>query len=441
MASYKEYLKHRIPEPILSKIRFVRSLIKEIYFFVEIRLTQFYQKRALKKIKIKSKIRVAFFLIHEAVWKYELIYRLFEKDDRFEPIVVVCPVVNYGDENMRKEMNRAYSCFKKKKYNVVKSLDEDTGQWLNVKKTIRPDIVFFTNPWRLTKDIYYIDNFTDILTCYVPYFFHVTKHLKENYAGRLQNLSWKVFYETEIHLKYAKKYSHNKASNVSVTGYPGLDHFFKGVAVNDPWKIQDHKIKRIIWAPHHTIPGQDAGLKFSNFEKYAYFFLELAEIYFSKIQIAFKPHPLLKPKLFRDPNWGEKKTNMYYDMWDTLENGLLVEGEYKDLFLTSDAIIHDSGSFTVEYLTTLKPAMYVLSDINQTKNLNDFGKKAVNLHYKAFNKNDIEKFIVKTVIQGNDPMAIERIHFVNKYLVPPNHKTASENVFDNILKLLQLEKG
>ena len=41
--------------------------------------------------------------------------------------------------------------------------------------------------------------------------------------------------------------------------------------------------------------------------------------YQDSVQIAFKPHPLLKVKL-RD-KWGEKATAEYYRKWEELENG------------------------------------------------------------------------------------------------------------------------
>ncbi|MFH2064826.1 MAG: CDP-glycerol glycerophosphotransferase family protein [Pseudomonadota bacterium] len=413
----------------------IHKPIKKVLFSIKLKKVHSNYFKLLKIVQKKNKIKVAFLVIHESVWKYDEVYKLMERHQSFEPVIIICPITSYGEDNMIDEMGRAFDSFAQKGYQVIKTLKKD-GSWLNVKNEIEPDIVFFTNPWRLTLEAYYINNFMDTLTCYVPYFFHVTKHLSENYGGIVQSFAWKVFYETETHFEYAKIYSKNRASNVIVTGYPGIDPFFKGLVEKDPWKIQEKRTKRIIWAPHHTIGGQEDDLKLSNFTSYANFFLDLIKKYFSEIQIAFKPHPLLKSKLFRDPNWGVEKTNEYYAIWDTLDNGLLVEGEYKDLFLTSDAIIHDSGSFSVEYLATLKPALYTLSDLSQMNSLNEFGKKAIKCHYKAFIASDIENFIVNTVIWGDDPMKTSRTEFVKQYLIPPNRKSASENIIDNILSAL-----
>lgn len=425
---------------IYKAFQFLISPFKKFFFKIKLRKIQNNQRKALELVKGKKKIKVAFFLIHESVWKYEGLYKLMNQDERFEPIVIVCPYIVYGEENMLRDMNQAYEGFKTKDYNVKKTLDDKTREWLDVKKEIKPDIVFFTNPWGLTKPEYLINNFLDSLTCYVPYFYHVTKHLKENYGGITQNFAWRVFYETETHFEYAKKYSNNNAKNVVITGYPGIDNLIfnkKSSKEKDPWKIKNRRCKRIIWAPHHTIDGQDAGLGFSNFKEYADFFINLLNKYQGTLQIAFKPHPLLKVKLQKDTEWGINKANKYYELWDELDNGFLVEGEYSDLFLNSDAIIHDSGSFTVEYLSTRKPALYLLNSEAQLNSLNSFGRKAVDFHYKASNIIEIDEFIEKVVFEGSDPLKSARTTYVNNVLLPPNNTTASQNIYDYIITQLK----
>lgn len=420
----KSFIRKILPKPI-------KNWASNIYFKFLSKHVQLNHHKALKKIHGKEKIKVVFLLIHESVWKYAGLYNLMLKDKRFEPIVVVCPYTPYGKEVMLRDMNQAYNSFKEKGYNVVKSLNEETGAWLNVKKELKPDLVFFTNPWKLTKNKYSITNFNDTLTCYVPYFFQVTKHLGENFGGLVQNLSWKVFYESNVHFDFAKEYSRNSAINVVVSGYPALDSFlFDQKAKSDPWKIKDNKLKRVIWAPHHTIPGQDSGLRFSNFLLYSDLFLELITNKSLEVQIAFKPHPLLRPKLSKDDVWGKEKTDSYYRLWETSERGMLAEGDYVDLFLTSDAIIHDSGSFTIEYLATKKPSLYLLNSIEQLEGLNCFGKSAVQCHYIARNYQEVEGFLKDVVILENDSKKDQRISFIKGNLIPPNKKSATQNIFD-----------
>ena len=69
-------------------------------------------------------------------------------------------------------------------------------------------------------------------------------------------------------------------------------------------------------------------LSYSCFLRYYQVFLNIAEKYKDKIQIAFKPHPLLKVKLSKHKEWGQQRTEDYYKKWQNLENGQLEEDDY-----------------------------------------------------------------------------------------------------------------
>lgn len=393
---------------------------------------------ALKKVKEKETITVAFFVIFGALWKYDLIYKLLENDNRFNPIIIICPYINYGDENMHLEMSRAYSLFKSKGYNVISTYLESSKNFIDVKNEIKPDIVFFTNPHSITHKEYYINNFVDTLTCYVQYSFHVSSLNNEQYDQRFHNLLWKAFYETPIHKAFAIKYSRNKAVNVEVTGYPGTDIFLdENYQPCDVWKIKSPNIKRVIWAPHHTINENDSNLGYSNFLQYANYFLELLGTYKDALQIAFKPHPILKQKLYLHPDWGKFKTDDYYLKWEVANNAMLFEDDYVDLFCTSDAIIHDSGSFLVEYLYQNKPSLFCFRNTEITNKFNDFGKLALNVNAAAYTKDDINNFLTTEIFNGNDLLFKSRTEFISTYLIPPNNNTASQNIYNIILKELK----
>lgn len=161
----------------------------------------------------------------------------------------------------------------------------------------------------------------------------------------------------------------------------------------------------------------------------------LAKELAGKIQMAFKPHPHLKGVLYKHPDWGQKKTDDYYKKWEDLDNTLLHEGDYVDLFKTSDALIHDSGSFTVEYLYVNKPVLHI--DVaNVTEHFNSMGLLAYNAHYKAKSMADIKQFLFEVVIAENDPKRMEREQLLKTYLLPPNGKTASENIYNEIKQAL-----
>ncbi|MGC9375920.1 MAG: hypothetical protein ACP5DQ_12890, partial [Bacteroidales bacterium] len=342
MNYFKRIIRIFLPNPIK---KWLKQLYNRLRFELQLKRAPANHRRALKKIRKKRNLTIAFFLIHESVWKYAELYRLFAADKKFDPVVIICPYIGYGDEVMMREMNQAYDSLNKKGYNVIKTLNEKTGVWLDVKKEINPDVVFFTNPWNLTRREYLVQYFNHTLTCYVPYGFKNSYLYQAHFNKPMQNLVWKFFLETEIHKKLSIKYSRNKSINTVVTGYPGMDRFLKkDYKPNDVWKIKDKRIKRIIWAPHHTIPGLGATLDYSTFLIYCDFMFELAVKYRDRFQFAFKPHPILRAKLSRDDVWGKEKTDEYFKKWTELPNGQVHEGEYIDLFLTSDGMIHDSSS-------------------------------------------------------------------------------------------------
>jgi len=404
------------------------------YLFVQWR----YDKTA-EKIRKKDKITAVFFLIHESIWKYGGVYKLMEQDKRFEPIVVVCPNIWYGEEYMLREMDRAYSSFLTRGYNVIKALNETTQQWLDVKKEIKPDIVFFTYPGKMTKSEYYVYNFLDCLTVYVPYGFMAANIQRDQYDLVFHNLIWRCYYETTIHKEMAKKYATNKGVNVVITGFPMCDVFWDSAYTpKDVWKVKDKNVKRIIWAPHHTLENNKKQYAYSNFLTDYQFMLDIAKQFEGRIQIAFKPHPVLKPTLYSHPGWGKERTDAYYKTWLTIENGQLEEGDYIDLFLTSDAMILDSISFISEYCYTGKPSLFLIRDDTIINKFNEYGRMTFDLVYKASNHNDILDFINITVLNKNDPLSKERQAFIDKYLTPPNNQTATENIYCDLAKETKL---
>ena len=119
-----------------------------------------------------------------------------------------------------------------------------------------------------------------------------------------------------------------------------------------------------------------------------------------------------------------------------MENTQLFNDGYEDLFLTSDAMIHDCGSFTTEYLFTKKPVMYLCKDADMTEKFNEFGVKAFECHYQGHSVADIDRFLKEVVISGNDPMKLQRETFFNDYLEPKGGVLPSQiilQVIENVI--------
>ena len=172
--------------------------------FVYIATIQIEHKKALRRLKKKDKINCVFFALFDSVWKYDNVYRLMADHPRFEPIILVCPIVNYGKDNMILRMNEAYEFYKQRGYNVIKSYDEGNDTYIDVKKELKPDIIFYTNPYETLIDKrYFITNFRNVLTVYVPYSINNSSAFEANYNLILYNLLWRHYLPTNYHLDYS----------------------------------------------------------------------------------------------------------------------------------------------------------------------------------------------------------------------------------------------
>ena len=416
----------------MNAINVIKKAIRAKYSYLKLWMNIFQVKRmqskALIKLQDKQPITCVFLALESSVWKYDRIYQIMSNNDRFNPIIVVCPVVNYGKDQMLRKMDMCYARFVDSGYNVIKSYNIENDSYLDLR-SLNPDILFYTNPYdSLIDKRYFITNFLDILTVYVSYCINCSKDDYFSSDLPLHNLVWRRYAETEYALNISKKIQKRRAENVVYSGYPGIEVFIdKDYSPHtNPWKLANPKLKRIIWAPHHTIKRSDYG--HTCFLEYSDFFLEMARKYEDRVQFVFKPHPILRSKL--ELLWGKEKTDSYYEQWRDLPNTTIHESDYTDLFLTSDAMIHDSGSFTVEYLYVNKPVMRTVSDMPLPELFNQFGLDCTDQYYLAYSKDDIEKFI-NQVINGKDPMREQRTKFVNDVLLPKG--SPSQNVIDDII--------
>lgn len=412
----------------------MKHKIKDFFVKIIMVLLPLYQKLLVLRLRQKKQINVVFYASSLAMWRYQHLYEAMSKHPKFNAKIVILPSQPYSKEQQKKDVEHLIGFFTSRNISFVLAYKEN-GDSLDVKKVLNPDIVFYPQPYN---DFYEKKHNSKVyiskLICYYPYaFWRSTDYWSYNLL--FHNLAWKLFYSTELHRKDANRIANNKGRNVEVVGYPTADDFLFRDHV-DLWKRQNENKKRVIWAPHFTIkPG--GLLKQSNFLWMADLMLEIAEKYSDKLQFAFKPHPRLYTELCKGDVWGQEKTDEYYHKWATMPNSQIETGEFVDLFMTSDAMIHDSGSFSVEYLYTNNPVMYIADDFDdQVSKMSEFGQMAARQQYVGSKKEHIIDFIEKVIIGGEDPMAVQRKEFVQAYLVPPNGKSVVENTMDVLLKEL-----
>lgn len=371
-------------------------------------------------VRHKSKIKVVFVITETAMWKTESLYNLMKEHPRFIPILIPSP--NISNPNAEEDVIKY---FKKKGYDFVILEKNKKISCLN------PDITFYQQPYFGTvPSNYFIGSNLGSLFCHVNYCFRnllIPQTVNELYC----NICWQIYVENNVCLKENALLMSNHGLNQYATGIPIMDELIDNVRPqNDPWKKQLCDKKRIIYAPHHSILNRDiAGM--GTFKLYGLGILNFAKKYQNEVQWVFKPHPFLETKLRKI--YGNAWVDDYYNSWNELPNTQVELGNYIDIFKTSDALIHDCGSFIIEYIYMHKPALY-LNDPQNTKKarLNQMTLDCKDLHVQAYQLDDVEMFI-KDVIKGKDLMRDAREAYYKSNLLPPLGLSTSENIINSIL--------
>lgn len=419
----------------------IRSFIRAFRFFFNWLYLIPYAAKVYKKQKKKcyelanfSKIiQVIFIVKNPSQWKYEHLYRIFEKHEGYNPKIILIP--NFQNNTWLYDYKLCISKFTNKNYSVLEYWNIHQKKSNPFKKE-NYDIIFFQKPTD-DSDILPISFFENALTCYAPYSTYGDNNLQNQYNQPFHNLLWRHYVPTLMHLKMGKSTSFIKGRNIRAIGYPSGDFLLKKIPIvnsNAKWKKSKTIKKKIIWAPHHTIKDIKNYISHSNFLWLSGPMIELAKKYKNEVQFIFKPHPNLKLELIKNTSWGKKKTNEYYNQWNELENCQLEESDYIKIFLDSDALIHDSVSFLAEYLYTLKPCCFVLKNVDDfNTSFNEFGKRAVELHQVVSSVDDIDIFIQKIVNNDLKDYHFEKKRlFIEQVLNINGTELVSESIFKDI---------
>lgn len=388
-----------------------------------------YQKFCVpRKVKVlrKKEVIMVLFVVHElGSWKTENLYLKMMHHPRFNAKLLLVPA---NDSAYSYNIVKEYFDRKGYSYEVINDGD-------SIKKKFHPDIIFYGKPYAGIIDWrFFFANNLYALFCYVVYSFRNrnSQHLR---SVLFFDFVWQLYAENDKVIEEMYDVLNTRGANMVNTGLSFMDDLLlEKTSLEDPWRPMHNRMKRIIYAPHHTINTNDGKFHspfyYATFLEYADYMLELAEKYKDKVQWAFKPHPLLKAKL--NEIWGEEKTSLYYRKWQELDNSQISEGEYLGLFKHSDAMIHDCGSFKLEYLYTDNPVLYLFNGTPEFDYENWQTTQAMKLHYKGNNRTDIDIFI-QNVINEVDPLKEERKLFVKSFLTPPHGKTACDNIINAIL--------
>lgn len=378
-----------------------------------------------RRVLEKDVICVVFQISNISKWKCQKVFELMQEHPRFRPFVWAVPESYRSEEQQRINLERTETFFRQRgitclRHAHLSDFDAETA----------PDLLFPTEPYIPYFSAEYNVGVEELLLCYVPYFInHSSRTLAYNEA--LHNIALYYFCENELLRQYVSSRMDNGGRNVVVVGPTMSDGFLQRPAAEAPsvWRDMGKPMKKLIWAPHYSCESPGSG----TFIQTAKIMLETAKKYADRIQFVFKPHPSLYHVLCGRKDWGKERADAYFATWRTLPNCRIEEGQYIDLFLQSDACIHDCGSFIYEYLYMDKPCMYLVYDKETRRMNNDCALAAFKCYEEGYTKEDIEHFIETCVLGGQDPHAAARRDFVQHNLLPPNGVSAAQNIIDVLL--------
>lgn len=398
----------------------------------------------INQLKKKTNISVGFLIFTSSMWNCEEIYRLFENDTCFNPIIFVRTAYEQRPITQYSIYQSTMRYFKMNNYNVVGIAEEfcdKKSEMIDI-----PDIIFHQLPYKTNSSLCIKNLPLSVLNVYIPYSMSVDAEQQNRYNTLGYQMSWKVFCETKFDLEFYQKHANNKGLNGIFLGYPKMDVFYQNessIQPSDIWKIPNgfdiNEITKIIYAPHHSI-GKNT-IQFSTFDQNYMIIYEYAKKHPDTTTWIIKPHPSLKYQsiidgIFKD----ETEFDEYIHKWNALPNArAVVDGPYFDMFKTSDGMIVDSVSFLSEYQYLGKPLLFLT---RPEQKFTPYGNQLISTLYTALGSDSlaIVTFIESVLIKKEDPMRIQRAEFFKEYLDYKHQKSnlsASEAIYRHIKSALK----
>ena len=377
-------------------------------------------------IKRKDKIKVGFVVYDSAMWCGDLLYRLLEQNERYEPTIFLCLRADEKSPMLDAVYMSGIEMFKRRKINVV-------GVKQNNAVIPKQDVFIYLTPYfEHLPTPFKMNRITaESLITYIPYSIGVGLWGLKDFS--IYFILWKMFAARKNSFDKLINSNRLEPSRVVYSGHPKTDIFFfkSQTAPQSVWKMTRPDAVKIIWAPHWSITG---GIRYATFQWNYKFFYEYAKAH-PEISWIVKPHPHLLYYAVRKNLFSSTKEFVaYLKAWDELPNARVkTGGYYQGIFATSDGMILDSSSFVVEYQFTRKPLCFLM---RSTTKFNSVGKKVIDANYHVDGKDfdGIKHFIEEVIIKKNDPQYEVRIKLLNEELnyVKDNKMLASAKVFQTI---------
>lgn len=370
--------------------------------------------RVRTSIKNHNPITVYFLVSEIAKWKAQPLYDLMECDNMFRPNICIYPYdreLVLPKSSINQLLREKEDFFRNKRMRVINIWDSQKS-CVDLSHFNLEGVVFYQQPW----DIPPAPDPTQIanrwLTFYVPYYLVNNYNKRLELCMPLQRQVYRYIVPSEgikdFYLKEVCKYKF--AGELVGLGHPSADNILSLERTNSDFTV--------IYAPHFSFPYKSITrpLYYSTFLENGEYILDYAK-HHKNIKWVFKPHPRLKSELELTGAWPLAKIESYYGEWERIGEACY-DSDYQSMFVNSDVLLTDCGSFLTEYACTRNPVIrLVLPDHDLLPN--PVLKELYSTYYNVTGNEELEATLDIVVNRKMDPQkekrhnAINRIEFCN----------------------------
>lgn len=373
------------------------------------------------------KVKVGFLVCEREKWNGDQLLRELENSGNFDCSFAVhlsSTAARLPHEERASDYEEQVTYFKTKGKVEFDLFDPERNQSFAIEDTDY-DVLFIQQPWGAKDFPRRLVGRT--LCVYMHYgFMMMANHGMHYNISTFHSYLWKYFTQTESHRRLHIQNDPSANDKIVVTGYPKLDVYFEKEPARTAvpaWKNHSDPFRRrIIFAPHHSVERNSLGMA-----TFRWSGLELSSLRseHQEIDWIYKPHPRMSLALQRAKFMLAEEYDAYVQEWDQGENSSVYDdGDYFDIFRSSDALITDCGSFLAEYLPTGKPIIWLVSE--ETIGLNSVGKFISEGFYQAWTAEELRQVFQYVVVEGNDPLYEVRRRAIDEII--PGDQTSSKEV-------------
>lgn len=375
------------------------------------------------------KIRVGFWVTEIQKWSSQAsLYEALKKSSHFEPFVMLAYFKKSEiGISPQEHMLKGIKFFEEKGINYKVVYDIKQQVHIELKK-VKPDIVFYQQPWLIPDNQNPFNTSKNALICYVPYCYYSLNSYM-NYLLGFHGKLWKYFVESDLHKEeYQQKFN---AKNCTAIGSCKLDSYktLDKSKIDTIWKTNK---KRIIYSPHNCFEQENIDYATATFDKNGEFILQLAKSH-PEYEWIFRPHPVFKDRVLRHKIKTLSEIENYFEEWKKIGT-IYTGGDYYEMFAGSDYLITDCISFLSEYLPTAKPVIHLRKD-EQKQSFNNLVKMITDSYYKVYDNETLSKIFNEVIVNNNDYLKDKRIKNIKLLMIGKN-KTTGEKITEYLEKEL-----